>query len=188
MDRGAWWPTVHKVAKSWTWQVTEHAGMPQTSQWETFSLSFPQENSLQDEVRESLTASPKRPHSPLSLFFFFKFNIKHQTLVCTQLTWKHECTLSRRCLQADRADSGMQCYSQKGAKSVGRSVKGRYQKQTSPSMSSRDASLRVYGLWRTCIAPGSIKGSKQDQEFGVTHCSGAVSPGNLETPRDRDQE
>ena len=25
MDRGAWWATVHGVAKSWTQQVTEHA-------------------------------------------------------------------------------------------------------------------------------------------------------------------
>ena len=24
MDRGAWWPTVHWIAKSWTWRATEH--------------------------------------------------------------------------------------------------------------------------------------------------------------------
>ena len=40
MDRGAWWATVHRVAKSWTWlkQLSIHVcikatNIPQTSSW-----------------------------------------------------------------------------------------------------------------------------------------------------------
>ena len=124
MDRGAWWPTVHKAAKSWTRQLTEHAGVPQTSQSETFSLSFPQETLSRMKWRK--VSQPLLKDHIVLFLSFFKLNIKHQTvLVCTQLTWKHECTLSCRCLQADHADSGMQCYSQEGAKSAVGSVERR---------------------------------------------------------------
>ena len=98
MDKGVWWPTVHKVAKRWTRQMTKHAGMPQTSRSETFPLSFPQETLSRTKWRK--VSQPLLKENIVLFLSFFNFNIKHQTaLKCTQLTWKHKCTLSRRCLQ-----------------------------------------------------------------------------------------
>ena len=81
MDRGAWWATVHGVAKSWT-QLIDYTRMCMHTHTHTHTHTQIAKNSAKNHLIVSVSGHPSIPDCPLApggrMFYLF-FN-KHRIL------------------------------------------------------------------------------------------------------------